>query len=65
VTYRVIIQPPAADDIDSAYLWIAERNPDAAVSWFNRMEAAVQTLSKHPQRCPLAEENRYFEREIR
>lgn len=65
MSYRVIIEPPAAQDIDSAYNWIAERNPDAAVNWFNRMEAAIRTLANSPQRCPLAEESRAFDREIR
>ena len=65
MNYRVIIQPSAADDIDSACRWIAERNPGATAAWYNRMEAAVQSLADLPQRCLLAEESRAFDREIR
>lgn len=63
--HRVLIELPAAQDIDSAYRWIAKRNPDAAVNWISRMEAAIRTLANSPQRCPLAEESRAFDREIR
>lgn len=63
--YRVIIEPPARENIDHAYLWIAERDPEAAVKWFNGLEAAIQTLEDFPQRCPLAEENKAFDVEIR
>ena len=33
--YRLIIQPPAFDDLDEAYQWIKERSPEAAARWFN------------------------------
>lgn len=51
--------------MDEAYRWIAERAPDSAVKWFNGLEAAIQTLKDFPQRCPLAEESRAFDLEIR
>ena len=63
--YRVIIQPPAAADIDDAYRWIAEHAVGSAVKWFNGLEAAIQTLENLPHRCPLAEESRAFDAEIR
>ena len=63
--YRVLIEPPARDDIDEAWLWIAGRNPAAAVKWFNGLEAAIQTLETFPQRFPLAEESQAFDAEIR
>ncbi|MHB0958888.1 MAG: hypothetical protein ACYC0X_14910 [Pirellulaceae bacterium] len=33
--FRLIIQPPAFEDLDAAYEWIRERAPDAAARWFN------------------------------
>lgn len=63
--YRVIIEPPARENIDQAYRWIAERAPVSAVKWFNGLEAAIQTLEDFPQRCPLAEESKAFDLEIR
>ncbi len=32
--YRLIIQPPAFDDLDEAWQWISERAPEAAARWF-------------------------------
>ena len=33
--YRLIIEPPAFDDLDESYQWIKQRSPEAAVRWFN------------------------------
>ena len=63
--YRVIIQPPAAAEMDEAYLWVVEHAPESATKWFNGLEAAIQTLDSFPQRCPLAEESKAFDVEIR
>lgn len=63
--YRVLIEPPARDNIDEACRWIAERNPSAAIKWFNGLEAAIQTLEDFPQRFPMAEESKAFDVEIR
>jgi plasmid stabilization system protein ParE len=65
VKYRVIIQPPAVAEMDDAYLWIAERAPESARKWFNGLEAAIYTLEDFPERCPLAEESKAFDVEIR
>jgi plasmid stabilization system protein ParE len=65
VKYRVVIQPPAIAEMDDAYLWIAERAPDSATKWFNGREEAIYGLENFPQRCPLAEESKAFDVEIR
>jgi len=65
VKYRVIIQPPASAEMEAAFQWIAERAPASAVKWFNGLEAAIQTLENFPARCPLAEESKAFNVEIR
>jgi toxin ParE1/3/4 len=65
VKYRVIIQPPAVVEMDNAYLWIAERAPDSATKWFNGLNVAIYSLEDFPQRCPLAEESKAFDVEIR
>jgi plasmid stabilization system protein ParE len=51
--------------MDDAYLWIAERAPDNATKWFNGLEAAIYSLEDFPERCPLAEESKAFDVEIR
>ena len=51
--------------MDEAYLWIAERAPESATKWFNGLEGAIYALADFPQRCPLAEESKAFDVEIR
>lgn len=63
--YRVIIQPPAFDDIDEACGWLAARSPEAAARWLDSMFAAIQTLESNPERCGLAPENDSVDYEIR
>ena len=63
--YDLIIQPPAYDDLEQAYLWIAERSPARAARWFNRFLDALETLKENPQRCGLAAESETVGREIR
>lgn len=63
--YRLIIQPPAFDDLDEAYQWIKERSPEAAARWFNGFVEALNSLTTAPERCGLAPENDAVEPEIR
>ncbi len=64
-TYRVIIQPAAAAEIEHAYLRIAAEAPETAARWYNGLLDAIESLSAHPRRCSLAPENSAFEYEIR
>jgi plasmid stabilization system protein ParE len=63
--YRLIIQPPAFDDLDEACQWISERAPEAAARWFNGFVEALNSLTTSPERCNLAPENDAVEPEIR
>jgi plasmid stabilization system protein ParE len=63
--YRVLIQPPAAEDLDEAYRWIASDSPDHARRWLNGVLRAIRGLASFPRRCPLAPENDAFAEEIR
>jgi plasmid stabilization system protein ParE len=63
--FRVIIQPSASAEMEEAFIWITKQNPDAAVKWFNGLQAAIQGLETLPDRCPLAPENDAFQKEIR
>jgi plasmid stabilization system protein ParE len=63
--FRVIIQPSASAEVEQAFLWISEQNPEAAVKWFHGLEAAIQGLETTPERCPVAPENDAFKEEIR
>jgi len=63
--YQLIIQPPALDDLDQAYQWLAERSPLNAARWFNRLVATLETLRTRPERCGLAPESEFVGEEIR
>lgn len=57
--------PSAEAELEAAYLWIAERNPEAAAKWYNGLLDAILTLETLPERCPPAPERKVFGREIR
>ena len=52
--YRLIIQPPAFEDLDAAYEWIRERAAGAAARWFHGFVDALNSLTESPERCGLA-----------
>lgn len=57
--------PSAEAELEAAYLWIAERNPEAAAKWYNGVLDAFLTLETLPERCPLGPERDAFDRDIR
>jgi plasmid stabilization system protein ParE len=65
MTYRVVLQRLAEQDLYGAYSWAAERAPHTAGRWLVRFQDSLGTLAHQPQRCPLARENGKVEVEIR
>lgn len=63
--WRVIVELPAQRDIAKAFLWLAEREPDAANRWFNNIYETIGSLEILPERCPMAPESRTLKTEIR
>jgi plasmid stabilization system protein ParE len=64
--FRIIIQPPARLDVESAYLYLREHAPKAAAErWLATMEKAMLSLEQMPARCGLAPESREFPEPIR
>src|SRR5438477_8604739 len=63
--FRVVVEPPAAPDIEAAYLYLRERAPAAADRWLTGMEKALDSLQTMPRRHGLARESAEFEEEIR
>lgn len=57
--------PSAEAELEAAYLWLNERNPQAAAAWYNGALDAVLTLETFPERCPLAPESDAFDQDIR
>jgi plasmid stabilization system protein ParE len=64
--YKVIIEKPAEQDIDEAFLWQCGLLPLArAEKWFAGLLKAIRSLSRFPRRHALAPENEAFDEEIR
>jgi plasmid stabilization system protein ParE len=65
VTFRVIVQPRAAEDLKAAAIWIARDSQERAQVWLEGIAKAILALQSFPNRCALAPENDAFEFEIR
>ena len=63
--YQVNILPSAERNISEAYEWIAGRDPEAAIRWYNRLMEMILLLDTFPERAPLAPENKSLQRGIR
>lgn len=63
---RVILQPRALEDINEAYLYLADRySPESAARWYNGLIRQIESLEAFAGRCGLARENDQFEQELR
>jgi|ERR1039457_587411 plasmid stabilization system protein ParE len=66
MAFRVEVSPQAFEDLDSISAYIRDRGSfESAERWFNGIMAAIKTLRDAPQRCPLAEESRQLQAEVR
>jgi plasmid stabilization system protein ParE len=66
MTYRIIVEPTAEREIRSTVHWQTENSSRAAAArWYNGLVRKIETLRRHPTRCPLAAENDKFPEEIR
>ena len=63
--YRVEPTHRALADADEAFLWIYDEAPESALRWYDGLLDAFKSLGKNPTRCSLAQENPFFENEIR
>ena len=66
MAFRVEISPQAFEDLDGISAYIRHRGSfESAERWFNGIMAAIGTLRDAPRRCPLAEESRQLQAEVR
>jgi plasmid stabilization system protein ParE len=65
MTFTVVVQRLAVEDLTEAYLWAARESAQAADRWLDRFQASLQTLDHNPERCPFARENEHVDVEIR
>lgn len=54
MTFQVEITPIAEAQIEQAYRWYRERNPEFADRWFRGLMNTIATLQEKLQRCALA-----------
>lgn len=59
--YRIEVTARARDDADAAYAWMVENISTAyAERWYEGLFRQIETLTRHPARCPIAPESRKF-----
>ena len=65
MTYRVLLQPTAEEDLLAAYWRAAKTAPVSAARWLQRFRESLLSLSEEPTRCSLARESRKLDLELR
>lgn len=58
--YRIEFSDEAEAELDAAYLFLSNQDPDQAIRWYKDIHSAISTLSQFPRRCPLAFENEQY-----
>jgi plasmid stabilization system protein ParE len=65
MTFQVELTSVAEIQIEQAYLWYRDRNPEFADRWFRGLMNTIATLQEKPQRYALAVEHKIFPEEVR
>jgi plasmid stabilization system protein ParE len=65
MTFQVELTPIAEIQIEQAYQWYSDRNPQFADRWFRSLMNMIATLQEKPQRCAFAVEHEIFPEEVR
>jgi plasmid stabilization system protein ParE len=59
--YRIEITDQARADADDAYAWMSEHvSTEFAETWYRELFKQIETLTRHPGRCPVAAESEKF-----
>jgi plasmid stabilization system protein ParE len=56
MAYRVELAKNAESELEELYLWVIDRAPSQGAAWYNGLEQAILSLSRHPERCSIAPE---------
>lgn len=65
MTFLVETTPIAEAQIEAAYRWFREHNPEFADRWFRGLMNAIATLQEKPLRCAVAIEREIFREDVR
>ena len=65
MAHTIHVADEALDEIDEAMTWYAERSVASAVRWYLKLKEAIRSLEENPERCELAPEAEWCDRELR
>ncbi|MBP6820407.1 MAG: type II toxin-antitoxin system RelE/ParE family toxin [Acidobacteria bacterium] len=65
MSFNVIVEQEAEEDLKAIAQWIAQYSPDKAALWYFDATEAIESLENFPARCPFAPESKRFDAEIR
>ncbi len=65
MSFIVVVEKEAEEDLKAAVNWIAQSSRDRAVLWYFDATESIERLENFPARCPLAPESNKFGVEIR
>ncbi len=65
MSFKVVVEKEAEEDLKTAASWIAQHSSDKAVLWYFDATESIESLENFPTRCPLAPESKQFGAEIR
>ena len=63
--YNVVVTETAEFEIEAYFDYIAEDSVENAINWYDNIYKKLATLADLALRCPIADENPYFEFEVR
>ncbi len=62
--YIVEILDNAIEEIENITDYIAEDSVTNALNWYENTTKKIRSLDSMPERCPIADENPYFDFEV-
>ncbi|MCC5643168.1 type II toxin-antitoxin system RelE/ParE family toxin [uncultured Nostoc sp.] len=66
MSYQVLIQPTAFQEIEMSYRWMCDNlSAEVANNWYYELQDAIASLQEFPNRCSIAPEVAVIGREIR
>ena len=65
MSFKVVVQSEAEEDLKETARWIAQYSLDKATLWYFDATDAIASLENFPARCPLAPESKKFGAQIR
>lgn len=65
MTCVVQVTDVAEAELEAAFLWMIERSPERAATWYDGLLTAIESLREMPERWPIVREGTQSRSEIR